>query len=121
RADDDRIQTWHDLRRPPGKRRMRVGVLAASAAQRYIRQKFGDDVELLAYSEGVTSAMRLVENGQLDATVQDLPAATFYAKDFPRLHFVGEPTAPGYYVIFVRRQDTRLREQINAALRTAIH
>ena len=42
--------------------------------------------------------MGLVEQGQLDATVQDVPIAIHYGRDFPGLRRVGEPEEPGYYV-----------------------
>jgi polar amino acid transport system substrate-binding protein len=119
RTDDEAIRSWEDLRTRRNGRRLRVGVLSASAAQRYLRREFGDDVEVLAYSEGVTSALRLVENGQLDASVQDLPAACFYAQQFPGLHPVGKPRAPGYYVMFVRRESQDLRQRLNEAIRHA--
>ena len=120
RKDDESIRTWDDLH---SSSRRKIGVLAGSAAQRYVKKTFGDDVEILAYTEGVTSAMRLVEQGQLDATVQDYPAAVFYAPKFPALHAVGEPVAPGrhpYYVIYVRREDGDLVRRIDDALRKAL-
>lgn len=120
RRDDESIQSWDDLRRAsPDQPRKRVGVLGGSSAQRYL-EKFGDDVEVLAYSEGVTSAMRLVENGQLDATVQDYVAGVYYLPKFPGLRRVGDPEAPGYYVLYTRREDVALRERLNEALRRAM-
>ena len=123
RKDDERIRSWADLRVAPGQPRRKVGVLAGSAAQRYLKKSFGDDIELLAYTEGVTSAMRLVEQGQLDATVQDLPAAVFYAPKFPALHAIGESVAPNrfpYYVIFVRRDNPELLRRLNDALHRSL-
>jgi polar amino acid transport system substrate-binding protein len=119
RKDDDSLRSWDDLRASAGRRR-KVGVLSGSAAHRYLEEHFGDDIDILAYTEGVTSAMRLVEQRQLDATVQDLPASVYYRPKFPGLHPVGEPRAPGYYVIYVRKGDAALREQLNAALRQAL-
>jgi polar amino acid transport system substrate-binding protein len=124
RTDDDRIRSWEDLRAAPGGNKYRVGVLAGSAAQRYVKKMFGDDVKILSYTEGVTSAMRLVEQGQLDATVQDMPAVTFYANKFPALHAVEESVAPNrhpYYVMFVRREEPELLRHLNDALHRAIH
>jgi polar amino acid transport system substrate-binding protein len=123
RQDDWRFRSWDDLRARPGEPLRKVGVLAGSAAQRYVKKTFGEDVEILAYTEGVTSAMRLVEQGQLDATVQDLPAAIFYASKFPALHAIEETVAPSrfpYYVIFVRREDHELLLRLNDALRRAL-
>jgi polar amino acid transport system substrate-binding protein len=112
--DNAAIQSWNDLR---GKR---VGVLRGSAAHRYVEKEFGEAVHVEAYSEGVTSAMDLVQRGQLDATVQDWPAAIYYRDEFPDLRPVGEPVAPGYYVMFVRHDNPELRARLNQALRKAI-
>ncbi len=118
RADDASLVGWDDLRARPGQSRKRVGVLSASAAERYVVKAFGDDVELMPFKD-VTNVMRLVEQQQLDATVQDLPIAQHYGPEFPRLRRRGQPVEPGYYVIFVRRADTELRERLNQALRQA--
>jgi polar amino acid transport system substrate-binding protein len=115
RADDDSIRSWDDLRVEPGQDRKRVGVLQGSAAERYVESRFGDAIELKKFPE-VTSVMGLVEQGQLDATVQDVPIAIHYGDDFPGLHPVGEPEAPGYYVAFVRSGDERLRRRLNEAI-----
>ena len=120
REDDNSIQSWDNLRLRPGRA---ASVLVSSADRRpscYVSKEYGQDVELLSYSEGVTSAMELVQDGQLDATVQDVPVAIHYRSEFPDLHAVGNPVAPGYYVIFVRRQDNELRERLNEAIRRAI-
>ena len=101
RKDDGSIAAWEDLTAKAGQPRKRVGVLAGSAAARYMEQRFGEAIELKKYPE-VTSVMGLVEQGQLDATVQDVPIAILYGRDFPKLHGVGEPQAAGYYVAYVR-------------------
>src|SRR5262249_28588375 len=101
RKDDASIKSWNDLRAPPRPGRKQVGVLRDSAAERYVVQQFGDTVESKGYPE-IINVMKLVEEGRLDATVQDVPVAVFYGKDFPGLHNVGEPVAPGYYVMYVR-------------------
>jgi polar amino acid transport system substrate-binding protein len=119
-SNTDPIRSWDDLKPKPDGTRRKVGVLSSSAAQRYVENQFGDEVDLLAYSEGVTSAMRLVENGQLDATVQDSPAAIFFAREFSTLRPIGAGVAPGYYVMFVRKGDRVLRDKLNAAIRKAL-
>jgi polar amino acid transport system substrate-binding protein len=119
RTADGSIVAWGDLVAKPGEPRKRVGVLQGSAAERYVEKRFGDSVELKKYPE-VTSVMGLVEEGQLDATVQDVPIAIHYGPDFPKLHAVGEPEAPGYYVGYVRLGDEALRGRLNDAIRTAI-
>ena len=102
-----------DLRRhqhfeKPSEKKKRVGVLQGSAAERYLEKRYGDSIILKKYSE-LTSVMGLVEDGQLDATVEDLPIYIFYGDDFPGLHRVGDLLAPGYYVGYVRKGDESLR------------
>jgi polar amino acid transport system substrate-binding protein len=115
RADDASIKDWEDLRAKPGEARKRVGVLQGSAAQRYIEKRFHDSVDLMPYAE-VTMVMGLVEQGRLDATVQDVPIVSFYGPEFPGLHAVGKPEEPGYYVGFVRRDDDELCQRLNEAI-----
>jgi polar amino acid transport system substrate-binding protein len=115
---------WEDLRRKPGGQKLRVGVLVGTAAERYLKEKFADDVEIVApdAAEGATGVMRMVELGKLDATVQDEAAVVYYVgagRDFPRLKPVGEAIEPAEhsaYVIFVRKNDLELRDRLNAAL-----
>jgi polar amino acid transport system substrate-binding protein len=114
------IKSWQDLR---GKR---VGVLSESAAQRYLEKEFGSGVTIVALGEeGSTGILSLVREGKkLDATVQDLVTIIYYVLQdhgFGDLHVVGEPIAPGYYVAFVRRQDTELRNRLNETIRQALH
>ncbi len=90
-------------------------MLQGSAAERYVEAQYGDAVELKKYPE-VTSVMGLVDQGRLDATVQDVPIAIHYGGDFPRLHAVGEAVAPGYYVAYLRKGDDRLRQRLNDAI-----
>jgi polar amino acid transport system substrate-binding protein len=115
RTSDDSINDWDDLRVRPGEAKKRVGVLQGSAAQRYVEKRFGDSVDLMPYAE-VTKVMELVEQGRLDATVQDVPIVSFYGPEFPGLHAVGKAEEPGYYVCYVRHEDDELREKLNAAI-----
>src|SRR5215203_3847857 len=101
RKDDASIRSWDDLRAPQGQPRKRIGVLRDSAAERYVDQRFGEAVDLKGYPE-IINVMKLVEEGRLDATVQDVPVSVFYGRDFPGLHNVGSPVASGYYVALVR-------------------
>jgi polar amino acid transport system substrate-binding protein len=111
------ISTW-DVMKSPTKEgeKWKVGVLSGSAAEEYMTE-FGGEVEVISY-DGVTDAIREVETGKLDATLQDTPIASFYVKDFPELKFMGDPVAPGYYVIYSRRGDVVLNSKINAAIIT---
>jgi polar amino acid transport system substrate-binding protein len=110
------IGSWSDLRRPgPRGRRWRVGVLVNSAADVFARQTGGPHVEVVAF-DGSTDAMTAVQNGQIDATLQDLPAARFYRARFPGLELVGPLESRGYYVIYLRRDDRPLRDALDRAL-----
>ena len=111
---DGPIQDWEQLKtaKPDGEK-WRFGVLSGSAAEEYLTE-FGGAIEVASY-DGVTDAMREVETGKLDATLQDTPIASFYAKDFPNLRFVGEAVAPGYYVVYARKGDRELIDAFNTA------
>jgi polar amino acid transport system substrate-binding protein len=120
RKDDNTIRSWDDLRAKSGQHPKQVGVLGDSAAERYVDGQFGKAVESKGFPE-IINVMKLVEEGRLDATVQDVPVSVFYGRDFPGLHNVGPPVAPGYYVAFVRKGDDRLREELNRALVKAMN
>lgn len=115
RKDDASLRAVENLRAAPGQPRKRVGVLGGSAAERYVQATFGDAVEVKSYGD-VTSVMGLVEQGQLDATLQDAPVAVHYGRDYPKLAAVGDPVAPGYYCMFVKRTDADLLRRLNGAL-----
>jgi len=115
-----RITEWCDLKAPgPGGRPWRVGVLVQSAADTFAAERGGPFVEVVRF-DGATDAMTAVANGQIDATLQDLPAAQFYRDRFPSLAFAGAPVGRGYYVIYCRRGDTQLREAIDRGLERLI-
>jgi polar amino acid transport system substrate-binding protein len=115
RQGDAEIQSWDDLK-APGRRKKVIGVLSGSGAETYTRERLGDAVEIQNGYSGATDAMADVRNGRLDATVQDLPAPLFYRNRFPELRFVGEPVGRGYYVIYLRKGDDRLREALDAGI-----
>jgi polar amino acid transport system substrate-binding protein len=116
RKDDTSLRGIQDLakKKPNGEKR-RVGVLSASAAQRWAEKELGDSAEIVVY-EGNTDALAETQNEKLDATVQDNPIASFYAPRFPKLHVIGEPFAEGYYVMFVPKGETALVRAMNEAL-----
>ncbi|HTU25190.1 MAG TPA: ABC transporter substrate-binding protein/permease [Pirellulales bacterium] len=108
------ITDWESLRHAPAGR-YRVGTLVSSGAFLYMRQHFDSDIDLVGY-KAHTDAMREVENGKLDAVVVDLPMVTFFSDQYPGLRQVGTPVLAGYYVGFVRQQDTSLRDALDRAL-----
>ncbi len=117
RKDDTRIVAWDDLKKPkPDGGKWQVGVLGGSASEEVVQEHCGETTcEITAY-DGNTDAMRDVEIERLDATLQDTPIAAFYGKDFPRLHFVDKPVAPGFYSIFAKKGETDLIRSINEAI-----
>ncbi|WP_439627162.1 ABC transporter substrate-binding protein/permease [Gemmata sp.] len=114
------IAGWSDLRRAKAKGEKRsVGVLGGSAAHEYLKDEFGNAIDL-KINPDVATVVGLVEEKRLDATVQDLPAATYYIKHGKDLVLGDEPRQPGYYVILTRASDKDLREQLNAAIKKGI-
>jgi polar amino acid transport system substrate-binding protein len=116
RTDDPRFRTLDDLKSQKGEK-PKVAVLGGSAAERYVRREFGDAVEIARY-DGSTDAMRSVEidiDG-VDATLQDLPVATFYRERFPGLRALDGPVDTGFYVILTRAEDESLVRALNAAI-----
>jgi polar amino acid transport system substrate-binding protein len=116
RADDPSIRTWDDL---AGSVRKKIGILQGSAAETYTRDRLGARADIVPYL-GFTDTMQDLKNSKLDATVQDLPPTLFYRNRFPTLHLVGPPVGRGYYVMYLRPEDQRLRDEINEGLRAMI-
>jgi polar amino acid transport system substrate-binding protein len=111
-----RIRSWGDLKHEkPGGGRWKVGVLVSSAADTFATEDGGPLVEVVRF-DGATDAMLAVQNGQFDATLQDLPAALFYHRRFPGLALAGAPESRGYYVIYVRKEDESLRNALDSGL-----
>src|SRR5262245_58564546 len=118
RKGETRLKTLADLGAvDPNGRKTRIAVLGGSAAEAYVHQTFGADVDVVTY-EGTTDAMRGVELAidGVDATLQDLPIVTFYESRFPLLRRLGEPVEPGYYVILARPREERLLAALNQAI-----
>ena len=116
---DGPIRSWADLELPrPGGGPWRVGVLGMSAADTYA-QRFGGANVRVAVFDGATNSMTAVRNGQIDATLQDGPAARYYV-DQPEfradLAIVGPPLGCGYYVLYVRPGAEALRDALDRAL-----
>jgi polar amino acid transport system substrate-binding protein len=120
RRGNPSVAGWDDLGEPaPAGRRRRVGVLEESGADRYVTKQYGSQCDVVRY-KGTSEALRLVELGQLDATVQDLPALKFYVETLrrhPRLTLVDRPRGQGYYVVYARAEDGDLIAAVNESLR----
>ena len=115
RRDDATLGGWRDLEKSRHARRRRVGVLTGSAAEAYLREHVSDSVEIIAY-DGNTDAMREVETGKIDATLQDTPIAVFYGPRFPSLRAIDAPVGRGYYVIYARPGERELVSKLDEAL-----
>jgi polar amino acid transport system substrate-binding protein len=115
RKDDATIRSWDDLKKPKDGAKRKIGVLVGSAADKYVTDTFGESVDVARY-DGNTDSMRETETGKVDACVQDTPIAVFYAPRFPKLHWIGEPVAEGYYVIYARKGDTDLVRALDEGL-----
>ena len=110
------IRSWADLQRPgPGGRQWQVGVLGGSAADPFAREQGGTHLKVVVFT-GATDAMMAVRNGQLDATLQDLPAARFYLPQYPALELAGAPVGHGYYVVYLRKGETELCDALNRGI-----
>ncbi len=101
------VRGWDDLR---GKR---VGILNGSSADLFVQGLEG--VESVGF-DGVAQAFEKLEDGELDATVQDFPAWTFLSSGYPSLEAVGDLRGRGYYVMYLRPGDEALRDAIDQAL-----
>jgi polar amino acid transport system substrate-binding protein len=117
RKGDPTFKAWDDLKASPTGVKPKIGVLTGSAAEEYMNDfcKEGALCEVIPY-DGNTDSMREVETGKLDATLQDTPIASFYAPRFPSLAFMGDPVGRGYYVMYVAKGETALRDALNEAV-----
>src|SRR5262245_61633244 len=109
---DDVLKSWDDFRALRlGTRRWIVGVLSGTAAEKYMNEQFGGNVEVKGYN-GTTDALLEVATKKIDATVTDTPPAAFYKDRHPELAITGPPAGRGYYVIYLRAGDERLRDEL---------
>ena len=90
-----------------------VGTLSSTVAQRIMEQAGG--IEVRVYP-GQAEPFRDLNNGRIEAVMLDLPIAVYYLTKEPKLKRSGEPFAPGYYGIGVRREDETLLLAINKAI-----
>lgn len=121
RTADNSLTSWDDLLKPIDGRKRKVSVLGGSAAQDYVEQFGGDNIDVALF-EGATDAMEATELrlSGIDANVQDLPIWLFYAKGFPQLRPIGAPVGRGYYVAMTRKTDQDLLRVVNEILLKAL-
>ena len=107
RKETEGVQQLEDLK---GKA---VGVLAATVAQRLVEKMGGVDVRVYP---GNVESFRDLSNRRIDAVLLDLPIALYYSRTEQALKSAGQPFAPGFYGIGVRKEDQSLLEAINRAI-----
>lgn len=90
-----------------------VGTLSASVAERLLRKAGGADVRVYP---GQVEPFRDLDNVRIDAVMLDLPITVYYLTKEPNLKRSGEPFAPGYYGIGVRKEDETLLLALNKAI-----
>jgi len=90
-----------------------VATLSGTAAEDLLREQTG--VHLRIHPEIIYSYGDL-EAGKVDAVVLDTPIAAAYGAANPKLKNVGDPFAPGRYVIALRKEDEKLKAAIDEAL-----
>ncbi len=114
------LRAWNDTARAkPGGGRWRLGVLGGSAAETFAHENGGATVDVVAFT-GATDAMMAVKNGQIDGTLQDLPAARFYRPQYPSLELAGPPVGRGYYVMYVRQADKALCDALDRGIESLL-
>jgi len=94
-----------------------VGSLRGSLAERILQAR--GDMKVLSY-DGQINAYEDLANGRLDAVLMDHIIALYNVGPTPQLKMVGPPIGTLEYGIALRKGDTRLLDQVNAALETMI-
>jgi polar amino acid transport system substrate-binding protein len=91
-----------------------VGVLNGTASHNYLKLKHPE--AKITASDDVANVMQLVAGKRMRASVQDSPAATYFTREMPELKTVGTPVKAGYYVIYFRKSDKALEDELNRAI-----
>ncbi len=106
RKDEDRIRTIRDL---PGRT---VGTLAGAAAHDMLKKIGG--VNIRSYS--AAWPYEDLALGRLDAVFLDTPITVYYGKPDKRLKYAGPPEGEGYYGIAFRKEDSELKQAVDASI-----
>ena len=107
RRDEKEINSVYDLQ---GKR---AGTLKESYAQ-IILEEVGD-IDVRTYNVEA-NAYEDLTNGRVDAALFDQPIALYSAGFNPEIKFVGAPIGEITYAAAIRKGDTELLREVNAAL-----
>ena len=95
-----------------------VGTLKASLAHRMLEAQ--KDIHIRSY-DGQVNPYQDLQNQRLDAVLMDFPIALYYGVPNPKLKSVGAPIGRMEYGIGIRKEDTQLAHDINAALKRLSH
>jgi polar amino acid transport system substrate-binding protein len=91
----------------------KVGTLKASLAQRMLEER--KDLQVLSY-DGQINAYEDLRNGRLDAVLMDHIIGLYSVASLPGLKMTGPPLGRIEYGIGIRKEDTELLRQVNAAI-----
>ena len=94
-----------------------VGILSASVAQRILEKMGGAELKIYP---GNVETFRDLGSQRIEAVLLDLPIALHYARPRPEFKFAGEPFAPGFYSLGVRKGDPALLSAVNQAIEQLI-
>ena len=113
RNDEKRFSNYEELKQHKD---LKVGTLEDTAAYRMLVR---DGFTPKAYEDSATPFTDL-EQGRLDAVVQDWPIALYLVQKKPaansKLKLAGPPVEPGVYAIAFTTKNEALAQQIDAAL-----
>lgn len=116
---NSKIKSWSDLLDLSSpSQKIRVGVLVNSSADEFATRTGGEKITVVRF-DGATDAMLATRNGQIDATLQDEPAATWYIKQkefSDRLRLTPDRVGPGWYVVYFNKNENELADAIDQAI-----
>jgi polar amino acid transport system substrate-binding protein len=110
RREEERIRSLADCRD------RLVGTLVNTTSSRLLAR---EGIRYRGYADP-PAAYRDLELGRVDAVLMDLPIAQYYAFSNPRLKPAGEPFYVSAYVVGMRKADSLLKAQIDAAIDTLL-
>lgn len=94
-----------------------IGTLGQTAAMAMLEKVPGIAVKV--YGEEI-NAYKDVVNGRINGVLLDYPIAKYYAAPNPNLQFTGPPFGQISYGVAIRKGNTALQQEMNAALRRLI-
>lgn len=91
-----------------------VGVQTGTTGEEAAKKIKG--VTIRSYPD-IQLALSDLENGRIDAVINDLPVSQYYAKTHPKIKLVGDLFTTEQYGIAFRKDEPELRDAINNALK----